>query len=97
MAEDLAEAQMQRVMEEIMTGRAKTQQVVAFLQVLSRKGMMLDREKFEKLKDEYYVLRGWDVASGRQTAAMLTGLGLPDIARDLGQRGLIAEGAKVLV
>ena len=38
MDEDLTAAQMQRVMEEIMTGRAKTQQVVAFLQALSRKG-----------------------------------------------------------
>ncbi len=61
-------------------------------QAISKKGAVLDREKFEKLKDEFYALRGWDVASGRQTMATLSKLGLEDIARELEQKGLIAEG-----
>ena len=28
---------------------------------ISRKGAVLDKKDFEKLKDEYYSLRGWDV------------------------------------
>ncbi len=59
-------------------------------EVITRKGAVIDREKFEALKDEYYALRGWDTASGRQTTATLNRLGLEDIARDLKQRGLIA-------
>jgi len=42
------------------------------------------------MKDEYYSLRGWDVATGLQTHAKLEELGLGDIADDLEQRGLIA-------
>jgi aldehyde:ferredoxin oxidoreductase len=59
-------------------------------QGISREGAVLDREKFEKLRDEYYSLREWEVASGRPTAATLRKLGLQDIARELGQRKLIA-------
>ena len=58
-------------------------------EIISRKGAVVDREKFERMKDEYYQLRGWDVASGLQTKAQLEGLGLQDIAEDLGQRGLV--------
>jgi len=57
-------------------------------EVISRKGAVLDREKFEKMKDEYYQLRGWDVASGLQTKARLEELELGDVARDLESRGL---------
>ncbi|MFC2072932.1 aldehyde ferredoxin oxidoreductase N-terminal domain-containing protein [Chloroflexota bacterium] len=46
----------------------------------------------EKLKDEYYALRGWDITSGWQTMATLRELRLEDIARELEQRELIAEG-----
>jgi len=38
MDEDLAETQMQQVMEEVMSGQANTQQIAAFLQALSKKG-----------------------------------------------------------
>ena len=44
---------------------------------------------FESMKDEYYQLRGWDVATGLQTKAKLEELELHDIAKDLGQRGLM--------
>lgn len=36
----------------------------------------LDREKFLKLVDEYYELRGWDKTTGRPTKEKLTELGL---------------------
>ena len=65
-------------------------------EVISKKGTVVDRKKFEKLKDEYYKLRGWDVANGRLTMATLKELELEDIAGELEQRGLIAGGARVL-
>jgi aldehyde:ferredoxin oxidoreductase len=49
-------------------------------QVVSRKGAIVDRTEFEKMKDEYYSLRGWDVESGRPTVRKLEELGLHDIA-----------------
>ncbi|MDO8634687.1 MAG: aldehyde ferredoxin oxidoreductase C-terminal domain-containing protein, partial [Dehalococcoidia bacterium] len=58
-------------------------------EVLCRKGEVLDRQKFEKMKDEYYVLRGWDVATGLQTKTKLAELGMGDIAEDLSKRRLI--------
>jgi hypothetical protein len=42
------------------------------------------------MKDEYYRLRGWDVATGLQTETNLEELGLGDIVDDLNHRGLIA-------
>jgi len=65
--------------------------------VVSREGAVLDREKFESLKDEYYSLRGWDVATGLQTRAKLEQLGLGDVADDLEQRGLIGEEAETSI
>jgi aldehyde:ferredoxin oxidoreductase len=44
------------------------------------------------MKDEYYQLRQWDIATGLQTRAKLAELGLKDIAQDLEQRGLIGGG-----
>jgi aldehyde:ferredoxin oxidoreductase len=52
-------------------------------EVFSRKGMVLDRSEFEKMKDEYYRIRGWDVKTGLQTKAKLENLGLGDIADTL--------------
>ena len=64
-------------------------------EAISRKGAVVDREEFEKMKDEYYQLRRWDVATGLQTRANLEELeleelGLTDVAQDLEQRGIIA-------
>ena len=53
-----------------------------------RRGEVLDRNKFEQVKDEYYHLRGWDGATGLQTRAILHEMGLEDVAGDLGKRGL---------
>lgn len=59
-------------------------------EVISRKGEVVDRDKFEAMKDEYYGLRGWDVASGLQAKAKLEEIGLGDIVSDLERRQLIA-------
>jgi aldehyde:ferredoxin oxidoreductase len=59
-------------------------------EVVSKKGAVLDREKFEEVKDEYYSLRGWDVGTGLQKRAKLEELGLNDMVEDLERRGLIA-------
>lgn len=58
-------------------------------QPISRRGATLDRESFERMKDEYYQIRGWDVRTGLQTRAALEGLGLRDAADDLEARGLL--------
>lgn len=59
-------------------------------EVISRKGAVVDRQAFEEMKDEYYGIRQWDVATGLQTKASLDRLGLEDVAQDLAQRGLLA-------
>ena len=59
-------------------------------EVISRKGAVVERDRFEQMKDEYYPLRGWDVATGLQTRAKLEELGLGEVAEDLEQRGLLA-------
>jgi len=56
---------------------------------LSRRGSVVDKEEFERTKDEYYQLRRWDVGTGLQTRATLEELGLTDVAQDLERRGLI--------
>jgi aldehyde:ferredoxin oxidoreductase len=57
-------------------------------EVISRKGTVVERGQFERMKDEYYQLRQWDVATGLQTKAKLKELGLKDVAQDLAKRGL---------
>lgn len=47
------------------------------------KGVYLDKDKFEKAKDEYYVLRGWDIKTGYPTKETLTALGLNDVSEVL--------------
>ena len=58
-------------------------------EIVSRKGAMLDRDKFESMKDEYYSLRGWDVTTGLQTRNTLEQLELGDVADDLAKRKLL--------
>ena len=55
----------------------------------SRKDTVIERDKFEAMKDEYYKLRGWDVATGLQTKAQLEGIGLGDIVSEMEERGLV--------
>ena len=56
----------------------------------SRKDMVVDRNAFERMKDEYYELRGWDIATGLQTRRKLGELGLSDVAEELGRENLVA-------
>jgi aldehyde:ferredoxin oxidoreductase len=58
--------------------------------IVSMKGAVVDRGKFEQMRDEYYQLRAWDVATGLQTKKQLVTLGLATVAENLEQRGLIA-------
>jgi aldehyde:ferredoxin oxidoreductase len=46
-------------------------------------GEVLDREKFEEMKDEYYELRGWDKETGVPTKEKLIELGLGDVADEV--------------
>ena len=66
-------------------------------QPVSRVGSVVDRQQFERMKDDYYALRGWDVATGLQTRLTLEGLGLKDVADDLERRGLLGKGKGVHV
>jgi aldehyde:ferredoxin oxidoreductase len=47
------------------------------------KGMTVNGELLEKMKDEYYDERGWDRATGIPTPERLRKLDLPDIAEDM--------------
>ena len=51
--------------------------------ITSRKGEVVRSGEFEKMKNEYYQLRGWDVANGLQTRVKLEELQLEDVADDL--------------
>ncbi|MDO8672432.1 MAG: aldehyde ferredoxin oxidoreductase N-terminal domain-containing protein [Dehalococcoidia bacterium] len=54
-------------------------------------GAVVDREKFEDLKTEYYGYRGWDPATGLQTRSKLHELGVEDVAAELANVGAIAQ------
>ena len=60
-------------------------------ETLSRKGMVVEREKFEQMKDEYYQIRGWDVTTGFQKRAKLEELGLGEVAEKLAGDGVLAQ------
>jgi aldehyde:ferredoxin oxidoreductase len=60
-------------------------------EVTSRKGEVVDRDKFEEMKTEYYRLRGWDTETGLQTKKKLEELGLSDIAGELEKGGFLSE------
>ena len=47
--------------------------------IISRLGAALDRDEFEKMKTDYYRLRGWDTETGIPTPARLKELELNDI------------------
>ena len=56
---------------------------------VSRQGTRIERKDFEKLKSEYYELRGWNKENGLPTEKKLKELELGDIAGDLKERGLL--------
>ena len=59
---------------------------------VSRVGSVVDRQEFERMKDQYYRIRRWNIATGLQTRRTLESLGLKDVADDLEQRGLLGRG-----
>jgi aldehyde:ferredoxin oxidoreductase len=59
-----------------------------------QKGKTLDRKKFEKMKSEYYALRGWDVATGVPSRKRLEELGLKDVANSLEKLGKLPKPQK---
>ncbi|KPJ55664.1 MAG: hypothetical protein AMJ42_06445 [Deltaproteobacteria bacterium DG_8] len=58
-------------------------------EIISRKGKTLDRKEFERMKDEYYLLRGWDVESGMQTKEKLQELGMGFLCNRLEKEGIL--------
>jgi len=42
--------------------------------------LVVERDRFEKMKEEFYNLRGWDVATGLPTETNLKALDLADIS-----------------
>jgi aldehyde:ferredoxin oxidoreductase len=50
-------------------------------------GSRLEREKFGKMLEDYYALRGWDVTTGIPTRETLEKLNLRDVAADLQKLG----------
>jgi aldehyde:ferredoxin oxidoreductase len=57
--------------------------------IITRKGATMDRAEFERMKDEYYDLREWDVATGLQKRKLLEDLGLSCVCRELDGLGLL--------
>ena len=62
--------------------------------IWEKKGSMpvlkaVPKEAFEKAKDEYYMLRGWDIGTGWPTGDKLRELGLEEVAKKLFERGLL--------
>lgn len=57
--------------------------------IISRVGEVVEKDKFEAMKTEYYALRGWDTTTGRPTKDKLKELQLEDVAEDLAGKGLI--------
>lgn len=55
-------------------------------ELISHKTAAVDREKFEKMMDEYYDLRGWDVQTGLLKKDNLEKLGLSEVIETLGDK-----------
>ena len=62
--------------------------------VVSQIGRRAHRRDFQRIRDHYYELRGWDVPTGLQSAAGLRALDLGEVADDLLARGLAVERAR---
>ncbi|MBI4334529.1 MAG: aldehyde ferredoxin oxidoreductase family protein [Chloroflexi bacterium] len=53
------------------------------------KKTIMKREEVEKMIDDYYALRGWDLKTGVPPRKTLERLGLEDVAEDLERRGVL--------
>ena len=61
-------------------------------EIITRRGAKMDRAEFERMKDDYYSLRGWDVARGLQKREQLEKLGLNFVCNTLDELGLLNNG-----
>jgi len=59
-----------------------------------KRGRMVEEEKLEQMKSEYYALEGWDVATGIPTRETLGKRGLKYVADDLERRGKLPKTAE---
>ncbi|MEE4353396.1 MAG: aldehyde ferredoxin oxidoreductase N-terminal domain-containing protein [Desulfatiglans sp.] len=57
-------------------------------ETLSFKGNVLDREEYEKMRQEFYEIRGWDARTGLQKMDTFERLGMSDIGRELKEMDL---------
>ena len=55
-------------------------------EIISRKGKALEKDKFEKMLDEYYELRGWDKTTGLIKKETLKELDLPEVIEPLKEK-----------
>jgi aldehyde:ferredoxin oxidoreductase len=55
-------------------------------EIISKLGAVVNREEFEKMKEEYYQLRGWDPRTGFQKKDTLLKLDLGDIVEPLKEK-----------
>lgn len=56
---------------------------------VSVKGNTLDRGAFEKMRREYYQLRGWDPETGRPKPDLFERLDMPGVGEALGAKQLL--------
>jgi aldehyde:ferredoxin oxidoreductase len=49
------------------------------------KGSSIDKDKFAKMLEDYYVMRGWDKETGVPTQERLRALGISEVAKDMEQ------------
>jgi aldehyde:ferredoxin oxidoreductase len=57
------------------------------------KGMVIEKDTLEMLKDSYYEIRGWDKETGKPTIERLKDLELDDLVKDIWPGGICSEGA----
>jgi len=57
--------------------------------LISKLGSVLSRDDFERMKDEYYLLRGWDKNNGLPMADKLKELGLSETVEELKKENLV--------
>ena len=59
-------------------------------ELISRKGAVIERDKFEKMMDEYYTIRGWNAQTGLQKKEKLEELSLSEIIPELKKLNLLS-------
>lgn len=74
-------------------GRNRTDDVLYdhYYETKDKAGRRYDKDKFEKAKDAYYHLMGWDVTTGIPTRDRLEQLGYSKIAEELQKREIIGK------